>query len=143
MITVEDHAIDFIEFSHLKGLTLERVVQVGDYLVLMKDVGGRSYALFHEQDCCESVYIESIAGDLQDLVGSEILMAEEVTERSYDEENMWSTTWTFYKLATIVGYVDMRWCGTSNGYYSEYTTLALVEDAVWDEVNSDEVNLGE
>jgi hypothetical protein len=136
VITVEDHAIDFIEFSHLKGLTLERVVQVGDYLVLMKDVGGRSYALFHEQDCCESVYIESIAGDLQDLVGSPILMADEVVNPDGPEEgDAGTSTWTFYKLATIVGYVDMRWCGTSNGYYSEYTTLALVEDAVWDEVN--------
>jgi hypothetical protein len=103
----------------LKGKVLKEIRNHGDELIF-KTVDGDVYRMYHEQDCCESVTLEDVVGDLDDLVGSEILVAEEVDgESPADFEAYESYTWTFYKFATRKGYVDLRWLGQSNGYYSE------------------------
>ena len=84
------------------------------------------FVFFHQQDCCEHVSIEDVCGDLQDLVGEPLLLAEEVsgeTPVDFNERYYESVTWTFYKFATRRGYVDVRWLGESNGYYSEGVSL--------------------
>lgn len=94
----------------------------------MLDDGAR-VTMNHEQDCCESVWLEDIVGDLADIIGTPLVMAEESTsaERPDDaagpEYTPESQTWTFYKFATAKGYVTLRWCATSNGYYSERITV--------------------
>lgn len=87
---------------------------------------GSIFNMHHEQDCCESVTIEDIDGDIDDLIGSPITMAEEVVKD--DENASESGTWTFYKFATIKGYVTIRWYGASNGYYSESVTISERHD---------------
>lgn len=114
---------NYCEVTKLKGKTLSSVSGgVGDDSIEFRTTDGETYLMYHEQDCCESVSIQDIVGDLEDLVGSEILLAEEVTGESpvdFDDKYMDSYSWTFYKLATLKGYVDIRWLGESNGYYSE------------------------
>lgn len=118
------------EFSELVGKTLKEVKKIDEEQLRFETVDGEEYVMMHHQDCCEHVYIEDICGDLEDLVGSPIVVAEEVSnsgefsdgwpdnvpEPEYSDE---SWTWTFYKLATNKGSVTIRWYGSSNGYYSE------------------------
>lgn len=78
------------------------------------------YVLYHDQDCCESVVVEEIIGDLEDLENLPLLIArEDSNAEGEDLPNEESYTWTFYNFATYKGYVTIRFLGTSNGYYSE------------------------
>lgn len=118
------------EVKDILGLTLESIDKVDDNLLIFTTTCNQRYMMHHDQDCCESVWIEDICGDPEDLIGSPITLAEEsssrLTEEELGEDSEGSGTWTFYKFATIKGYVDIRWCGTSNGYYSESVDFVKV-----------------
>ena len=108
-----------VPFSTLLGKTLTAVERTGDDSIDFTASDGSKYSMYHCEDCCESVTIEDIAGELSSLVGSPILRAEESTNFDNPKPKEESHTWTFYKLATVNGWVDIRWYGSSNGYYSE------------------------
>lgn len=119
-----------VVFSLLKDKVLTEITgSVGDEVMTFTTSDGERYQLWHCQDCCEIVGIEDITGDLKDLIGEPILLAEEVKNPDntpLPEHVDESGTWTFYKLATRKGYVDIRWLGTSNGYYSESVDFCKV-----------------
>ena len=127
MRKVPNHKMECKTFGDLLGRTMVRIegaIMESDKIIFTMENGDK-YMLCHHQNCCENVAVEDVIGDVRDLIGSPILMAEEVSHvnenpvgvnipRSQD-----SFTWTFYKFATARGYVTIRWYGESNGYYSE------------------------
>ena len=107
----------------LLGKTLTSVVNEDDERIVFTTNTGQRFALFHEQDCCESVRVEEIIGDLSDLVGSPITEAAEETSAVETDDG----TWTFYKIGTRKGSVTLRWLGESNGFYSESVNFGAVK----------------
>ena len=116
---------DRCDISVLKGQTLKSIVNQNDEQIIFETEEGNTYQMYHFQDCCESVMIEDINGDLQDLVGFPLLEVEERTSEEnpvgtlVHEEYQDSFTWTFYVLRTVKASVTIRWYGESNGYYGE------------------------
>lgn len=107
-----------VDINELEGKTFNEVVTGNEYIIFVNN--DDAYLMFHSLDYGEDVEIDDICGDINDLVGTPILKAEETSnkENPKSKEDD-SYTWTFYKLATAKGYVDIKWYGTSNGWYSE------------------------
>jgi hypothetical protein len=106
----------------LVGKTISKIHE-GDEQIIFVCSDGDAFEAYHMQDCCESVVIHDIDGDLQTLVG------ETITEATEDVSHEWpsdvpaathdSITWTTHRFTTARGTVTVRWFGESNGYYSE------------------------
>lgn len=116
-------------FSDLVGHTITSIERTHDELIFTLS-DGEKYKLYHDQDCCENVWLEDVTGDFGDLIGVPILKAEEASSSDKNPPGVPvpdyqdSFTWTFYHLVTFKGPVTLRWYGESNGYYSESVNLA-------------------
>jgi hypothetical protein len=123
-----------VPFDTLQGKTLTSIEvnkEDNDDRIIFTTDEGEVFSMHHDQDCCEWVYIEDICGELDDLIGSPIVLAQETSNsddpmplQEYSDEYY---TWTFYNLATAKGHVTLRWYGSSNGYYSESVDLHKIE----------------
>lgn len=119
---------EYCSVSELIGKTFSDVkMDSGDRRINFFDGDDIVYALYHQQDCCESVYIEDICGDLSDLIGVPILSAENSSSEPPREGAYGyigdDVLWTFFKIHTSRGYVTIRFLGSSNGYYGVSASL--------------------
>ena len=108
-----------------KKITSVSGLQVGGDCIVFNFDNNESFKMYHSQNCCESVEIEDINGDknMQGAIFYELL--EKQCDESQLSEFDDSYTWTFYTIRTSIGYLDVRWYGTSNGYYSENVDLEI------------------
>ena len=108
-----------VPFETLVGETLVDVRQEEDRVVF--ETPRFLYVLYHQQYCCESVYLEDVDGCLSDLIGEVVVVAEELVSdgRELPDYGNLDYTWTFYRIRTHKATVTLRWYGSSNGYYSE------------------------
>jgi len=122
--------VKYYEIDVLVGKTLIKVegLNNGSHVVTFLCGDGSTYRMEHMQDCCESVSLEEIVGDVADIIGTPILKAEGSANNDNPlSEYTESHTWTFYRLVTNKGTVVLRWYGESNGYYSEGVEFFEVE----------------
>lgn len=110
-----------LTFNHIEGCLPES----GE--VTFYSECGQQFRMYHQQSCCESVYLQDVEGDVADLIGTPIVVAETVSNAVQQALNLITPLpdmggeceqWTFYRLATTKGWVVLRWYGDSNGYYS-------------------------
>lgn len=118
----------FVDISDLIEKTFIKI-DVEEYEIIFHLSENEFYRMYHEQNCCESVIIEDVCGEIDWLIGESILKAEKrcsnEASRMRSQRDA-SETWTFYEIATIKGAVTIRWYGSSNGYYSEEVDIAHI-----------------
>jgi hypothetical protein len=119
--------IDATTFENMIGKVVTSIDggAVGSEDMTIETQDGWKFRFHYEADCCATCSVEDIAGDLDDLIGHPLVLAEEVTS-GVDfppADGYESFTWTYYRFGTVKGTVSIRWFGSSNGYYSESVTF--------------------
>jgi hypothetical protein len=117
------------QIAEMKDLLNETPVKIeqseydGNDSIVLTMLSGREFMLVHRQDCCESVNLESIDGDIQRLLNNPITISNESYNDGNSDNGYESSTWSFYHIGTVIDTVTIRFYGSSNGYYSESASL--------------------
>lgn len=112
-----------VSINLLVGKTISAINEYNDSIVFICS-NGDTFEAYHMQDCCETVDIYDVSGDLQSLIGEEITFTNEKESQEWPQDvpmpnYIGSFTWTTHIFKTAKNTVTVRWLGESNGYYSE------------------------
>ena len=81
-----------VDVNDMIGKTFSKVTSDSDIVTFSNDEV--RYTLYHNQDCCETVEVEDIIGDLEDLIGWPMLVSREDSNADGPELNKESYTCT-------------------------------------------------
>jgi hypothetical protein len=98
----------------------------GDLTFTMSD--GSIYEMGYVPDCCATCVVESGLDDLKAMIGQKLVAVTEDSSKETpadvkQEYTPESQTWTFYTFRSNKATAQLRWFGSSNGYYSESVTF--------------------
>lgn len=101
-------------------------IDISDDDILITTEGNNQFRFYHDQECCESVYIYDCNDDLKVLENKKLesvfydcihnVDPDDITNSDQYRE---SFTWTNVYFVTNEKTVCVRWYGESNGYYNE------------------------
>ena len=110
---------EWVEFGVLEGQTITKIENKDDAELIFTTAEGNQYLMYHQQDCCEDVWLDDSDG-LDDIIGQVVRRATESSQDIEDIDHNYGTgTWTFYSIITDRSIANLVWRGESNGYYSE------------------------
>ena len=115
-------SIDYKEKLFMREIVAIEGLEQDSGRVTVRFSDGSYIEQYHIDDCCEYVRVEQVDGDVSKHIGAIATDFVEKSRVAEADEVDESGTWTFYTLVTTKGYLDWRWLGESNGYYSEDVT---------------------
>lgn len=95
----------------------------------IKFTDGSLARLYHEQDCCEEVYLEDVCGNPSDFIEQPLTLFEQ-RDGTYDEGSM---RYTFYELGCPKGCITLRWYG-----YADWASYSTAVDYIITDHNGKE-----
>jgi len=91
--------------------------------IILTTRSGKKFKIYHSQDCCEHVFLESVQGEWKELIGQTINEVSNLEKDASDEEQYNHATRTILKFKADYDTVITKWYGSSNGYYSESVNI--------------------
>ena len=131
MCDIDDMIPLDIANKHFKsGLIKVEGIKPNSKEVIFYCKDGAVIELWHDQECCEDVYLEGADSyDNHDDIYTDCNWCEVSLVTNKDTNDDWgSVTWSFYHLKTNNGMDTIRFYGSSNGYYSETVEFYLQPD---------------